>query len=354
MSQRLGARGMSHVVLERGDRAGWSWEHTYDSLRLHTGKHMSSLPGMAFPAGTPLFPSRGEFVEYLTRYVDRFRLPVRTGLEATGLAREGDGWELETTGGTFRSRAVVVATGIMSSPLVPSFEGLASYEGRVLHSREYRRPEQIPGRTVLVVGIGNSAAEIASELAGAGREVALSVRSGASVFPRSVAGIPSQYLGWPISWLPATVQLKIVRGSGQLGGFVRRGSTGLPRKVNLDVCNFQPVIGGGILRHIRAGRIRVVSGVSEFSGDGALLADGSLWRGDAVILATGFSAAMDWMGEFGSRDECGFGERRDRVRSKDHPGLYFVGHNYTAPGTIHNIRTDSGRISRLIAGSQRQ
>ena len=77
VSQQLAARRISNVVLERGDHAGWMWGQVYDSLRLHTGKHLSSLPGMPFPAHTSLFPTRSEFAEYLESYVDRFQLPVR-------------------------------------------------------------------------------------------------------------------------------------------------------------------------------------------------------------------------------------------------------------------------------------
>ena len=135
-----------------------------DSLRLHTGKHLSSLPGMPFPAHTSLFPTRSEFAEYLESYVDKFQLPIRTGVETTGLLRENGGWTVETGAARYESKAVVVATGIMSSPVLPTFRGMASYTRLMFHSTEYRRPDERLGWSILVVGIGNSAAEIASEL----------------------------------------------------------------------------------------------------------------------------------------------------------------------------------------------
>ena len=350
-SQQLGARGISSVILERGDSAGWMWHHAYDSLRLHTGKHLSSLPGMAFPRGTPLFPSRLDLVEYLESYVDRFQLPVRIGKEAIGLGREEGGWAVATEESLFRAKDVVVATGIMSSPVYPSVKGLSDYAGRMVHSTQYRTPDEYLGRSILVVGIGNSAAEIASELASVGSDVTVSVRSGANVIPRSIAGIPSQYLGWGMSWLPAGMRRQVVQGTGRVGSVLRRRPPVLPRKRELDRCNDQPVIGHSIFGHISAGGVSIVPGVFEFSTEAVRFTDGSEWRGDTVILATGYRAAMDWMGDYAERDECGFADRRGRVRSARHPGLYFVGHNYDGRGSLYNIRIDAQRIARLISRS---
>ena len=354
VSQQLTARSISNLVLERGDFGGWMWSQVYDSLRLHTGKHLSSLPGMPFPAKTSLFPTRTEFAEYLGEYADRFQLPIRTGAEATGLRRESCSWTVETASDLFRSRSVVVATGIMSSPVVPSFSGESSYTGTVLHSTEYRRPEEFPGRSILVVGIGNSAAEIASELANAGKEVEVSVRSGANVMPRSIAGIPSQYLGWSTSWLPGPMQRRITRGTGLVGSFLKRRPARLPRKREFNKCMDVPVIGHSILDHIDAGRVRVRSEVAEFREQSVRFRDGTDWAGDTVILATGYRAAIGWMGSHGARDQCGFANRKDRVRSANQPDLYFVGHNYDGRGGLYNIRIDARRIGRLISRSHAQ
>ena len=208
VSQQLAAHGIPHVVLEKGDHAAWMWGQVYDSLRLHTGKHLSSLPGMSFPSSTSLFPTRSEFIAYLHDYAARFQLPIRAGARATGLRREKGGWVVETGEVNYQARVVVVATGIMSSPVLPAFTGMEVYGGQLFHSTEYRRPETCPGQSILVIGIGNSAAEIASELAASGREVNVSVRSGATVIPRTIAGIPSQYFGWGMSWLPAVYSAK--------------------------------------------------------------------------------------------------------------------------------------------------
>src|SRR5690349_7040236 len=160
-SQQLRARGIPHRVLERGDVVGYTWANLYDSLTLHTGKHMSSLPGMAFPRSAPLFVPRREFWEYLRHYARAFELPVETGVGVERIARTDGRWTLSTGRGTLTARAVVVATGIVANPKIPRFPGDERFAGRLAHSVTYKRPEPYAGRRVLVVGVGNSGAEIA-------------------------------------------------------------------------------------------------------------------------------------------------------------------------------------------------
>ena len=350
-SQQLGMRGISNVVLERGSHAGWMWGHVYDGLRLHTGKHLSALPGMSFPAQTSLFPTLLEFTSYMAGYADRFALPLRACTEVTGLRQDNGAWVVETTRGEYAARSVVVATGIMTSPVAPDFDGMSSYGGLIFHSTEYRRPDDRQGRRALVVGIGNSGSEIASEMAEAGIEVTVSIRSGANVIPKSIAGIPTQYFGWMMSCVPNSAQRRVVGGMGLIGGLLRPGSARLPRKQMKDDCPDVPVIGRGILEHIEAGRIKLRPGVAKMTEGGVRFSDGSEWAGDKVILATGYRAAIEWMGMYGGRDECGFGDRRDRVCSANYSGLYFIGHNYDGRGGLYNIRIDAKRVARVIAES---
>ena len=352
VSQQLQGRGFSSVVIEQGADAGWTWRHVYESLRLHTGKHLSSLPGMPFPRRTSVFPTRSEFIEYLASYAANFRLPIRTGIEATGLRREQGGWMVETDVGGLKGRAIVVATGIMSSPKSPEIPGMSSFGGHTIHSVEYRAPDQTPARRILVVGIGNSGAEIASELAEAGKDVTLSVRSGANVIPRSIAGVPSQYFGWLLSALPRPLQHSIVSETVRMGDLLRPGPALLPRKQPSDGCPDVPVIGRKVLDHLAAGRMKCRPGVVELNLSGVLFSDGSRWVGDAVILATGYQAAIEWMGRYGDRDMCGFGKRKDRVRSANHADLYFVGHSYDRRGGLYNIRVDAERVGRLVTAIQ--
>src|SRR5438046_10574057 len=120
-SQQLGARGIRHVVLERGDDVGYTWANLYDSLTLHTGKHMSDLPGMPLPRSAPLFVPREEFLHYLRRYARAFDLPVDTGRHVERMTRTDGTWTVDTSRGVLAARAVVVATGIVANPKTPHF-----------------------------------------------------------------------------------------------------------------------------------------------------------------------------------------------------------------------------------------
>jgi cation diffusion facilitator CzcD-associated flavoprotein CzcO len=340
------APGLDHVVLERGDCIGHTWANLYDGLVLHTGKHLSALPGMAFPASTPLFPSRLDFVGYLHRYADTFRVPVETKAEVASVRRGNGGWIVRTTTGRqLQSRTVVIATGIVSNPHVPDIPHRDRFRGRIIHSVQYRRPGEYAGQRVLVVGIGNSSGEISVELAGAGAEVSVAIRSGARVVPRQLLGIPIQYFAVAMSSLPRTAQHAVQSAVGRISELVR-GAV-LPQAVN-SPCSNVPLIGLHFPDAVRTGAIRLKTGIAEFTERGVRFTDGSEEPFDVVILATGYRAAVGPLGDLVRVDDCGFAARRRRVVSVDQPGLYFVGHNYDARGGLRNIAQDARLAARLI------
>lgn len=351
-SAELQRRGIEHVVLERGDSVGHSWANLYDSLTLHTGKHLSALPRMPFERSVPLFPSRLDFVQYLRRYADALKLPVETGRTVTAIERWNDEWLVRTDRGDIAARDVVVATGIVASPRIPAIPGRERFRGRVMHSVEYRRPAEFVGRRVLVVGVGNSGGEIASELANAGARVTIAVRSGANVVPRQVAGVPIQYLSFAMRPLPKPVRSAIATLFGRITE-LRRGKPVLPKPAHgpLDAI---PLIGFHLVDAIRAGKVTVRGGVGSLTEFGARFTDGVEAPFDDVILATGFTAALAPLGDLVRTDAKGFAVRTDRVTSADQPHLYFVGHSYDATGGLYNIKVDSALAAERIAASTRR
>ena len=346
-SRELGRRGVRHVVLERGDDVGTSWRNAYDSLTLHTGKHMSALPGLSHGRRAPLFLRRDQFVRYLERYRERFDLPVITGCEVRRAARHDGEWRLETTTGPIRARTLVLATGIMANPLRPRLPGEQRFGGTIIHSVEYRRPEPYRGRRVLVVGVGNSGGEIASELAGTASQVLLSVRSGANVVPLRLFGLPIQYAAYMVGKLPPRAQSAIVAAVRKLTE-LRRGPPVLPPSP-VGPLDSVPLIGFHLVDAIHAGGVEVRGAVRELEERSVQFEDGSEAPVDDIILATGFGAAVRPLGEAARLDEGGFVERHDRVVATDTPGLYVVGHNYDATGGLFNIRRDAPLAARLIA-----
>ena len=367
-SRELARRGVDHVVLERGDCVGYSWANLYESLILHTGKHMSALPGMRLPRSAPLFVPRAEFVHYLTDYAGRFRLPVRTGWRVTGVDRltsEQGRWRVSAATpqgpAEIQCRALVVATGIISNPRVPVIAGADEFErggGELLHAVEYRAPHAFFGKRVLVVGVGNSGGEIASELARMGNangnvtDVTVAVRSGANVVPREILGVPVQYLARYIGKLPRKAREKVVRLVGRIVE-KRRGPPVLPRPAHgpLDAI---PLIGFHLVDAIRAGLVRVRGGIDRLTRSGVVFADARTPAElpfDVVILATGYSAALAPLGQLIRVDAKGFAVRHDRVESADHDDLYFVGHNYDATGGLFNIARDARIVAARIIES---
>ena len=342
-SRELARAGVDHCVLERGDQVGCTWANLYDSLVLHTGKHLSALPGMAFPPGTPLFPTRRDFLDYLQRYASAFRLPIETSTDVTRIERRADRWIVRLcTGTTLECRALVVATGIVANPLVPEIPGRDGFTGRVMHSVDYRQPAGMKGKRVLVVGAGNSAGEISVELARAGADVTLAVRTGATIVPRELLGIPIQYVSVVLHPLPRTLVQQLTTAVGRL-----RGPRVLPPP-SRALCPKVPLIGLALAAALRAGTIRLQGGLAAFTAEGVRFSDESEQEFDEVILATGFRAALRFLDGEIQVDSCGFGRRRDRVVSLDRPGLYFVGHNYDTRGGLYNISIDARRAARDV------
>jgi cation diffusion facilitator CzcD-associated flavoprotein CzcO len=232
---------------------------------------------------------------------------------------------------------------------MPSVSGRELFRGRVLHSAEYRRPEGFVGRRVLVVGVGNSGGEIGSELASAGAQVTVAVRSGANVVPLSLAGIPIQYLSFAMRALPAGARRALASGVGKLTE-LRRGKPVLP-KPPYGPLDAIPLIGFHLVDAIRAGRVTVRGAIAGFTDEGMRFADGRAEPFDDVIFATGFTPALAPLGTIVRTDAKGFALRSDRVTSADHPHLYFVGHNYDATGGLYNIRRDAALAAARIAAS---
>ncbi|HUP45062.1 MAG TPA: NAD(P)/FAD-dependent oxidoreductase [Thermoanaerobaculia bacterium] len=345
-SRELQRRGIGHVVLERG-AAGESWSsRVYESLTLHTGKHMSALPGLRFDSRAPLFVSRAQFLEYLRRYEAEFRLPVHSGVTVTALQREGTSWLLETSGGSIHAASVIVASGIMSTPVQPDVNGQHEFRGALRHSSSYRRPEECRGRRVLVVGAGNSAAEIASELGRSGVETTIAIRSGANVVPLQILGVPIQYISYLIRKLPRRLQETILAGVERTNDW-RRGPPPFPRATQ-SALDAIPVIGFRLIDAIRLGQVKLRGALDRITTDGVVFADGIEEPFDEILFATGFRPTLDFLSSRITVDRRGFASRRDRVISTDQPALYYVGHNYDSTGGLFNIRRDAPLAAEAV------
>ena len=228
----LRAQGIRAVVLEKSDRVGASWRRHYDRLHLHTTRRLSALPGLPMPRRFGRWVSRDDVVRYLEKYAEHHDLEIVTGVEVSRVepAPDGSGWLLHATGGReLTGAAVVVATGWNHTPLLPDWPGREAYKGELRHAGEYRNPEPYAGRDVLVVGIGNTGAEIAVDLVeGGAARIRLSVRTAPHIVRRSTAGWAAQYTGVLVRRLPVGLVDRLARPLAKLS-VPDLSAHGLPR-----------------------------------------------------------------------------------------------------------------------------
>ena len=190
----LGQRGIAYTLLDRADSIGSAWRNRYDGLRLHTARRLSGLPGAPIPRRFGRWIGRDDLVEYLEDYARQFNIEPELGVEVNRIERTEGGWRVETSAGARVAARVVLATGYTRTPHIPDWPGLESFTGSFRHSSDYREPSAYAGRKVLVVGSGNSAADIAVELSRVAAEVQLSVRTPPNIVRRATLGIPSQVI----------------------------------------------------------------------------------------------------------------------------------------------------------------
>jgi cation diffusion facilitator CzcD-associated flavoprotein CzcO len=346
----LARAGVPFTLLERGSTVGDSWRAHYDRLHLHTDKKTSALPFVPFPRAYPRYPSRDQVVEYLESYARALRLEPAFGEEVVSVARRDGAWHVKTRTGRFAAPHVVLATGFNHEPVAPRWPGQSDYRGRVLHSRDYRSGADFRGRRVLVVGAGNSGAEIALDLCEQGATTAIAVRGPVNVLPRDILGVPIVAAGRLTRLLPPHIAdrinaplLRIVLGDTESLG-LRRPPYG--PLAQIATTGRIPLIDVGTIGAIRAGRIAVRPGIDRFEEHDVIFADGRREPYDAVVLATGYRSGLaSFLKADGVLDERGM-PRLDRPLPE---GLHLCGFSVVAKGMLNQIGRDAARIAAKIA-----
>lgn len=345
------------VVLERSDSVGAAWHGRYDSLHLHTIRWLSGLPGVSIPRRFGRWVARDDLIDYLAAYADRFGIRPDFGAEATRVERDASGWRVHTTSGIWAGSAVVVATGYTRTPYLPDWPGRDSFTGTLMHSADYREPSPYVGRQVLVVGAGNSAAEIALELADVGCQVDMSVRTPPNIVRRDTLGVPSQLIGIALKRAPERVMNPM---SAALRRFTVPDLTefGLPSPPGDGFTQFLrtrtvPILDHGFVSAVRSRRIRIVPPIERFDGAAVHLRGGTTVRPDAVVTASGFRPNLEpLVGHLGVLDERGV-PRAGGVQTVPHaPRLHFVGIDVTLSGLLRDIGLDARAVGQALAAQR--
>lgn len=319
--------GFHPIMLEAGSDTAGSWPHYYDSLRLFTPAWLDELPGHPFPGDPHRYPTRDEVAEYLRRCAAAISGEIHTHSRVTAVTPKHQSFRVQTAdGAAFHAPVVVSATGSYRNPHRPHLPALTSYTGEVLHAADYRRPDDLAGRRIVVVGSGNSAVQIAVELA-ASASVILVHRT--PLRYATTEPIPADSRFWRtlslVSRLPVgrwfgSGTIPIVDTEGYRDAFARKCPETRPMFTRAE----------GTVLH---------------------WADGQRVDADTVLLATGYRPALDHLNGLCTRDTSGHPAHRHGI-SVTHPGLAFIGLEYQRTilsGTLHGVGRDSRYLARKLA-----
>lgn len=330
--------GRSFVILEANDRVGDTWRRRWDSLRLFTPARYDGLVGMPFPAPPHSFPTKDEMADYLEAYAARFDLPIRTGAMVKRVAREGRRYVIDAGASRFEADHVVIAMANYQAPRGPSFGRELDPAIVQLHSSAYRNPAQLKDGPVLVVGAGNSGAEIALELA--------------RTHPTSLAGRDTGHVPFRIDALSGRLLVPLVLRV--LFHRILTVRTPLGRKVRPKMLKQ----GGPLIRvkpaQLAAASVERTPRVVGVQGGLPLLEDGRILDVSNVIWCTGFRPGFSWIDLpiFGDDDE----PNHESGVVRDEPGLYFVGLHFLhafSSTMIHGVGRDAERIAGVIDARSR-
>jgi putative flavoprotein involved in K+ transport len=329
----LAKRDLPFVILDANERIGDAWRKRWDSLRLFTPARYDGLQGWRFPAPALSFPTKDEMADYLESYAARFDLPVRTGVEVDGLSREGDRFIITSGNRRFEARHVVVATGTHQVPKVPAFADELLSSIMQLHSSQYRRPSQLQEGAVLVVGAGNSGAEIAFEVS--------------RLHPTYLSGKPSGQI--PVRHGPAAARFifPVVRF---VGHHVLTLGTPIGRKAQPGFISHGAPLIRVKLKDLAAAGIEQVARTVSIEDGRPALEDGRVLDVSNVIWCTGFREEFPWI------DLPIFDENERPLQERGvvvgEPGLYFVGMPFQYAVTsdvLPGVGRDAEYIAKHIA-----
>ncbi|MGW5018581.1 ArsO family NAD(P)H-dependent flavin-containing monooxygenase [Streptomyces cacaoi] len=309
----LRRQGLDFVILDAGTAPGGSWQHMWDSLRLFSPAEHSSLPGRLMPAQAgKTCPDAGHVVDYLADYEKRYGLPVRHGTRVDAVRRAGDRLLVEADTGRWRARAVISATGTWSRPFLPAVPGRNVFTRRQLHTVDYRSPADLAGQRVLVVGGGNSGAQVAADLALDGRVQVTWVTR------RPPRFLPDDIDGRALFDVATARRRALDAGRTDAGGVASLG----------DIVAVPPVRAARDARLLKAEPM-----FTRLTADGVRWADGSRTGADAIIWCTGFRPALAHLAPLGLRDPRGR-IPTDGTRASGEPRLHLLGYgDWTGPAS---------------------
>ncbi|MFD8598328.1 flavin-containing monooxygenase [Kitasatospora sp. NPDC059646] len=348
------------TVLERGDRVGGLWaggdsagpSPAYDSLHLNTSKGRTQFADHPMPAHWPDYPSAARVAGYLAEYADRFGVTERVRFHAavTAVRRTGAHWEVGTEdGATGRYDAVVVANGHNREPKWPGPGYPGRFDGTQLHAHDHRDAEAYRGRKVLVVGMGNSAMDIAVDASYvADGPVLLSARHGSHIVPKYLFGRPADATGGALAVLPWRIRQAVAQA-------VLRLAVGTPERYGLPkpaggLFQNHPTISDTILHRLTHGEVEARPGIERLDGDRVVFTDGTADRVDVIVWATGYHVTIPFLDARWTGDDPEAMPLYQRVFHLDEPTLSFVGLMQSTGAALPVVEAQGKLVAAHLAG----
>lgn len=321
------------MIVEGGERPVGSWPRYYDSLALFSPARYSALPGMAFPGNPDRYPRRDEVVDYLARYAMALNVEIRTGRRVERVDADGPGFVVRMADGAeLQAGAVVAATGGFGRPYRPALPGLDRFTGTAIHAAQYRRPDPYGGQRVVVVGAGNSAVQIAAELA-EHAHVTLATRA-------PIRFVTQRPLGKDLHFWLRISRFDVL----PVGRWLHHP----PTAPVLDLGRYQAAVAAG-----RPDRRPMFTGID---GDRVRWPDGSVEHVDTIVLATGYRADVAYLRALGALDANGV-PRQQAGLSTTHPGLAYVGLDWqrsASSATLRGVGRDAMHVARRLHATARR
>lgn len=354
MAGQFSKAGVNYILTEKSEEIAHRWYNHYDRLHLHTVKEYSALPFMKFPEHYPTYVSRDELITYYQEYVHTLGIKVQFGKIFELLIRGKEEWIANFAGGKqIHARNVIFATGVNRVPNYPHWNNMKDFQKEILHSRYYKNPKSFEGKKVLVVGFGNTGAEIALDLANHGIEVAISVRSPVIIVPRDVLGKPVQHTAKMLDKLPYPA-------GDMIGSIVRKLVFGNLQKYGIPVSreypiNYlkktgkTPVINIGTVELIKQGKIKILPDIDSLEEQAVLFENGKSIPFDTIILCTGYRPGLEGFFKEPRTVLNKSGYPKEKIATGINQGLYFIGYdNFSLGGILGTIPEESDLIAEHI------
>lgn len=365
--QNLQEKGVEFVCFEKGSNIGGNWRYNndngmsaaYKSLHINTSREMMSYSKFPMPDDYPDYPDHFQIAEYFDRYADHFGLRehIRFNTEVQHVDPiTGGGWTVR-----YIDREGEERSEIFSDVLVcnghhwdarwpePAFPGTDTFAGTQMHAHDYRTPEIFEGKRTLVLGIGNSATDIAVESSRTAEKTFLAMRRGAWIVPKYIGGVPSdRTVTGPMARTPLWVQsaflwLALRLSVGKLSDY------GLPKPDHRPL-HAHPTVSGDLIGRLGHGDIKVKPNIDHLDGDSVVFVDGTREQVDMIVYCTGYKITFPFFDEAVISTQDNQVNLYRRVASIDHPGLYFIGLVQPLGAIMPLAEAQSEWIAELIAG----